>query len=158
MINELQQIGVIATAGAFGAIIGLEREYSRKPAGLRTHMLVAAASAMLVVLGNIVLDEFKSEHDASATLSADPIRVIQAIVVGISFLGAGTIIRGKRNQIEGLTTAASVLLTSAIGIAVAIGSLMLAAGITALTVIVLVCVGWIEDIMNRNRNQRDAGN
>ncbi|MCR9117272.1 MAG: MgtC/SapB family protein, partial [bacterium] len=64
----------------------------------------------------------------------------------------------KRNQIEGLTTAASILLTSAIGIAVAIGSLMLAAGVTALTVIVLVCVGWIEDIMNRNRNQRDAGN
>lgn len=139
---ELYQIGVVAIAAGLGALIGIEREFADKPAGLRTHMFVCAASAMLMILGDAVLEKFL--QDQSSGVRADPIRTIQAIVVGISFLGAGTIIHHNDNRVEGLTTASSILLTAGIGIAVAIGQLLFAAGVTVFAVLVLVIVGHIE--------------
>ncbi len=142
MEDQLHQIGIVAIAAGLGALVGVEREFADKPAGLRTHMFVCAASAMLMLLGDAVLDRFEQEDLGS--VSADPIRIIQAIVVGISFLGAGTIIHHGDNRVEGLTTASSILLTSGIGIAVAVGQLIFAIGISVLAVLVLLLVGWVE--------------
>ncbi len=142
MEDQLSQIGVVAIALGLGALVGLEREFADKPAGLRTHMFVCAAAAMLMLLGNAVLENF--HQDARSSLRTDPLRIIEAIIVGISFLGAGTIIHRGDNQVEGLTTASSVLLTACIGIAVAVGQLVFAIGITGVAVLVLLVVGRAE--------------
>ncbi|TWT47881.1 putative Mg(2+) transport ATPase [Thalassoglobus neptunius] len=132
----------IIVASLLGAIIGLERELSGKPAGLRTHMFVAAGSALLVVLTPSTLDQLGKS--VSGELTPDPIRVIQAIIVGISFLGAGTIVHNRGEEVEGLTTAASIYLTTGIGIAVAVGRVWLAIQVTVLAIIFLTVLSRVE--------------
>ncbi len=141
-IAELQNLGLVVTAGGLGAVIGLEREIHDKPAGLRTHIFVSAASALLVVLADSMVHTF-GQHSAEVT-RADPTRIVQAIVVGISFLGAGTILHHGGNRVEGLTTAASILLTAVVGIAVALEHLVLAAGTTLFAVLVLALLGRVQ--------------
>ncbi len=124
----------VVTAALLGGIIGIERELSRKSAGLRTHMLVCAASALLVILGGILSETYRTMHPADI-LRIDPINIIQAIIVGVSFIGGGAIIKDERkNVVDNLTTATSILFTAAVGIAVALGQIYLAVGLTALLV------------------------
>jgi putative Mg2+ transporter-C (MgtC) family protein len=140
---ELEAFGQVALAGLLGGVIGIERELADKPAGLRTHILVAAGCALLVVLAEGSVDYFQ-RHTPEEQIIADPIRVIQAIVIGISFLGAGTIIHYGNRRVEGLTTAASIFLTAGIGIAVGIDRIWLATGTSLFALLVLVSVGWVE--------------
>ena len=153
MQHDLQTLAEVALAMLLGGVIGLERETANKPAGFRTHMLVAGAAAFLVALGFSLVDQFVAQT-ADTSISADPIRVIQAVIIGVSFLGTGTIFRvGHRNQVHGLTTAASLLMSSAIGIAVALRHTLLAAGVTILATVVLRVIGWIEGRMERRGQQ-----
>ena len=109
-------IRVIAAA-LLGALLGWERERAGKPAGLRTHMLVALGAALFVL--------FPAEAGMAI---GDLSRVIQGVATGIGFIGAGTILkRAESEQVEGLTTAASIWLTGAIGMAVGAGQLWLSA-------------------------------
>ncbi len=136
-LMQLEIIGEVALAMLLGGIIGMERERANKPAGFRTHMLVAGASALLVGLGDAMLHRY-AMGGPDGPIRSDPIRIVEAIITGISFLGAGTIFRrGETRAVEGLTTAASLLLSGAIGIAVALRQFILAGGITALALIVL---------------------
>jgi len=136
-LMQLEIIGEVALAMLLGGIIGMERERANKPAGFRTHMLVAGAAALLVGLGDALLHKYGG-GGVDGTIRSDPIRIVEAIITGISFLGAGTIFRrGESRAVEGLTTAASLLLCSAIGIAVALRQFIIAGGITALTLLVL---------------------
>lgn len=149
MISDAAQLKVflnIMLAMALGAAVGLDREYADKSAGLRTHMLVAGASALLVSLGNSMVSFFDTEH-SEKILRADPVRVIQAIVIGVSFIAGGTIIRGG-GQARGLTTAASLLFASAIGIAAALHEFLLSVSVTVLVVLVLTVIGKLESRMN----------
>lgn len=136
----------VLIAMALGGIIGLERELARKPAGLRTLMLVAGLSAMLVGLSDPLIDHFSAKADAEI-LRTDPIRIIEAIVTGVSFLCAGTIFRGNDENIEGLTTAAAILICCVIGIAVAVKQLVLAAGVTLISIIILRAAAVLEGKM-----------
>lgn len=139
---QLELIGAIALAMLLGGIVGVERELADKPAGLRTHMLVAGAAALLVGLSNIIVDTFTVEKSA---VNVDPIRVIEAIVAGVSFLGAGTIIRRREDeQTEGLTTAASLLFVAGIGVGVATHHFILAVGATLLALMVLRVPRWLQ--------------
>ncbi len=148
--EDLRYLGLVAMAGTLGALIGLDRELHDKPAGLKTHIFVAAASALLMLLGDAILDRFRSQgHEG---LDADPIRIVQAIVIGISFLGTGTIIHQSGNRVEGLTTAASIFLTSGIGIAVAVERVVLATGTAVFALLVLTVVGWGERRIGRKKN------
>jgi putative Mg2+ transporter-C (MgtC) family protein len=140
-IDQLEGLELVLLAGGLGAMVGMEREFSDKPAGLRTHTLVCASAALFMILGEAIIKEFKVE--GSEFISTDPTRILQAIVVGIGFLGAGTIIQG-RQRVDGLTTAASVFLTAGIGVAVAVGQLVLAVGTTIFAVAVLALMGWLE--------------
>ncbi|MEM2661156.1 MAG: MgtC/SapB family protein, partial [Nitrososphaeria archaeon] len=90
----------------FGAIIGLEREITHKPAGLRTHMLVCLGSCIFTIV--------------SLRFGMDPARVAAGIVTGIGFIGAGTII-AEQGKVVGITTAASLWVTAAIGLTIGIG-------------------------------------
>ena len=141
--NQLHALGWIALSGLLGGIIGLEREFRHKPAGLRTHLLVAASATLLVLLGLDVVEMFNDPLKKDL-LRADPIRIIQAIIVGLSFIGAGTVIHQDKQEVEGLTTASSLLFTAAIGITVAVGLWFLAAALTLLVVVCLIALGWLE--------------
>jgi putative Mg2+ transporter-C (MgtC) family protein len=124
----------LLAATLLGAIVGFERERARKPAGLRTHTLVCVGTAVLVlVCGGVGI--------TSDGLS----RVIQGIVTGIGFIGAGSILKvSDQHQIRGLTTAAAVWMTAAIGVSVGLGAIGIAAISTVLALIILAVVGGIE--------------
>lgn len=140
---DLEAFGRVALAGLLGAVIGIEREVADKPAGLRTHILVAAGCALLVILAEGALDYFQ-QRSPEEQIVADPIRVFQAIVIGISFLGAGTIIHYQNRYVEGLTTAATIFLTAGIGIAVGIERIWLAVETSVMALLVLLSVGFFE--------------
>lgn len=118
-----------------GAIIGLERERRERPAGLRTHILVSTASALLMMLSQTVAGE-----------SFDPGRIAAGVVTGIGFLGAGTIIR-YGSSIKGLTTAASLWAAAAVGLAVGMGWYLAGVLTTILIFITLVVIRALEPIV-----------
>lgn len=135
ILPQLQLLGYIALALILGGVIGYERERADKPAGLRTHMLVAGMAAFMV---NIVDLLVLSTNLDRSLLRSDPVRIVEAIITGVSFLGAGTILRRKEaGDIEGLTTAATLLYVTGIGIAVGVHQLVLAVGLTLLGLVVL---------------------
>lgn len=155
-INSLQFeiLGQTVLAMLLGALIGLNRQFSHKPAGLRTHMLVAGAAALIVRLAEVAVLQFESQLNMDY-LRADPTRIFVAVVTGISFLGAGTIIRhGQQNRVEGLTTAAALLFSAVIGMAVALEQYVLAISITLFAVFILWILARIEDWL-RDRFERD---
>ena len=147
---ELKVTAQVAVAMVLGGLIGLEREAAHKPAGFRTHMLVAGAAALLVGLGHALVAEF--DRPSGMRLQADPIRIVEAIVTGVSFLGAGTIFRRpKGEQVEGLTTAAALLLCAALGVCVAVERFVLAVGVTGLTLVVLRGLAAVDRRIKRAR-------
>ena len=117
-VVELDVVLRLIIAALIGGLIGYERERAEKPAGFRTHLLVCVGAALLTII---------SVYGFGA--SSDPSRVAAGIVVGIGFLGAGTILRGER-EVIGLTTAATVWVVAAIGMALGLG-LYLVAAVTA---------------------------
>lgn len=132
---DLQRLGA---AVGFAAAIGWEREWRRKPAGLRTHVLVSLGAAGFVL---VALRTAPGElANAVGASQVDLSRVIQGIAGGIGFLGAGTILQSRGN-VEGLTTAASLWLVAALGIAAATGELVLGLLVTAIALFVLVGLG-----------------
>lgn len=141
---EVITLGKVLLAMILGSVIGIERTLAEKPAGLRTYMLVGGASALLTFLGEVIIRTYISELP-NANVIADPVRVIQAIIVGISFLGAGTIFRHREDeQVEGLTTAAGILFTAGVGAAVALDRYILAIGGTVLILLVLLVLGRFQ--------------
>lgn len=113
-------------AGLFGAMLGYEREKAEKPAGLRTLALVSIGAALFTIVSIIGFG------------TADPARVAAQIVTGIGFLGAGTIIRGgDSDTVRGLTTAASIWLTAAVGMAVGSGLYIISAVSTVVALLIL---------------------
>jgi putative Mg2+ transporter-C (MgtC) family protein len=141
--RELPALRTLGIAGALAALIGWEREMARKPAGLRTHILVGVGSALLILLGDTIVERFAADQ-GRALVQSDPIRVLEAVIVGISFLGAGTIIQQRGVGVEGLTTAASVLLTAAIGMSVALGRAALATMVTLAAVAAIYFLARLE--------------
>ena len=136
-----------------GALLGFERELAHKSAGLRTHMLVAGASAMLVGLVDALLHRFLLPA-LSPLVRADPVPVITAVVMAVGFLGAGTIIRRADGEhIEGLTTAASMLFSAAIGSAVGLSLFLLAIGATLLALFTLRGLLLIEARVRRQTRE-----
>jgi putative Mg2+ transporter-C (MgtC) family protein len=115
-----------------GAVLGLEREIAQKSAGLRTHMMVAGAAALLVALADIIVRHFDVKM-GQTVVQSDPLCIIEAVITGVSFLGAGTIIRrGSAAVVQGLTTAATLLFVAGVGITVALSQWVLAAGVVVL--------------------------
>ena len=143
---EPQLVVLLSTAYAMllGGVIGFERELKDRPAGFRTHMLVAGAAALLVGLGDLIANHFAAQH-SEQILRIDPIRLIEAVVTAVGFLGAGAIFRrAGGNSVAGLTTAASLLMVATIGIAAGLHAQMLALGATLITLAVLVILAWVE--------------
>ncbi|MDN5870416.1 MAG: MgtC/SapB family protein [Nitrococcus sp.] len=153
--EQLRVIGAVAIAMLLGGIIGYEREMASKPAGFRTHMLLAGAAALITSLADLLAEGFASAN-YSELLRIDPLRVVEAVVTGVAFLGAGTIFRsGGGNVVAGLTTATSLLLVSGIGIAVTMGQYVIAVGVTALTYAVLKLIFGVERWFAKRKDAED---
>jgi putative Mg2+ transporter-C (MgtC) family protein len=141
---QLRTLAYVVFAMLLGAVIGVERELADKPAGLRTHMLVSGAAALLVSLGDVIVGRFDLDM-AHGTMRSDPLRILEAVITGVSFLGAGTIIRRRRSEgVQGLTTAASLLFVAGVGVTVALTQLILAIGITIIVLIILRIFRYAE--------------
>ena len=139
MISPFNILLKICLATALGAIVGIERERSERAAGLRTHALVALGAAVFMLTSAF---GFKDVLGTPA-VGLDPSRVAAQIVTGIGFLGAGAIIF-QNEMVRGLTTAASIWVVAAIGMAAAGGMYVLAVSSTALTLIVLAILKTVE--------------
>ncbi len=135
-VIEAEIILKLVFAAALGAIIGLERELNKKPAGMRTHALVCMGAALFTVIS------FSFQSDA------DPSRVAAGVVTGIGFLGAGVIWQTK-NKVHGLTTAADMWAVAAIGLAVGMGLYLIAIAAAALMLVLLVPGKVLENAMKR---------
>ena len=133
----LDYVWRLLLAAGLGAVLGVEREYRRKPAGLRTNILIAIGSCLLTILS---LEMTKGVADTS--------RVAGQIVTGIGFLGGGAILR-NRDTVHGMTTAATIWVNAAIGIAAGTGQYALASATTVLTLVVLVLLPPIEIYFER---------
>ena len=141
---EAELIAKVTLAMLLGAVLGFEREISKKPAGLRTHMFIAGAAALLVGLADALVD---SIDVSDGLVRTDPLRVIEAVITGVSFIGAGTIIfRGDaKDRVQGLTTAALMLMSAGIGLAVAVDLFAVAVAVSMLSLVVLRFVKQLED-------------
>ncbi len=123
----------LLVAAALGGLLGYERELRGKSAGLRTHMLVAIGAALFVMI----------PHQAGAS-SSELSRVMQGLIAGVGFLGAGSIIVGtKEAEAKGLTTAAGIWVTAAIGVAAGLGRESTAVLSTTVALLILFVVPWI---------------
>jgi len=132
----------VFAAVLLGAVVGVERERAGKPAGLRTHMLVSLGTAVVVI----------ACQDSGMSLDGLS-RVIQGIVTGIGFIGAGTILKlNEQREIQGLTTAAGLWMTAAIGVAAGLGILGLALIGTLVTVLILVLEHFIDSRRKTQKN------
>ena len=144
-IDIWQQLSVIINAviaAVLGSLIGWERDRAGKSAGPRTMALVGSASATIVAIGAVL-------NIGSQT--GDPTRALHAIITGIGFLGAGLIFTEKRSPgIQGVTTAATVFSTAAVGVAVGLGFQVVGAGLTVVILIILRSTQVIEKSTNRN--------
>lgn len=129
----------LVVAAALGALIGIDREVRNRPAGLRTHMLVAVAATSFTI---IALEAFHLARKWQPDGSFDPIRVVEAVTAGVAFLAAGTIIQSRGN-VQGLTTGAAMWLTGAVGVAVGLGLYVIAVLASAVALIILVAVSFI---------------
>jgi putative Mg2+ transporter-C (MgtC) family protein len=128
-------------AAVFGAVIGFEREWRNRPAGLRTHILVCVAAATFAILTIEIMHAPMFEKD---TARFDPIRVVEAVTAGVAFLAAGVVIFTK-GEVHGLTTGAGMWLAGAIGVASGLGLWQVAALATILALIVLGLLHVLED-------------
>jgi putative Mg2+ transporter-C (MgtC) family protein len=134
----------LTLALAAGGLIGLERSYHGRPAGFRTHALVCLSTSLLMLITVYERIWFPTLTDTRTTL--DPTRMAQGIMTGIGFLGAGGIMK-EGLSVRGLTTAASIWITAAIGILIGIGFFFPAALASILTLATLSVFRWIETVM-----------
>jgi len=137
MPTDGQMIVRLLLTLVLSGLIGLERQVHRRDAGLRTHILVALGSCLIMLTSLYVFDIYKAQ------VALDPVRIAAGVVTGIGFLGAGTIIR-ESDGVKGLTTAASLWVVAGIGLAVGVGFNKIAIYTTILVLIVLHFLRFVE--------------
>ena len=141
----------LIAAVILGSVIGFERSYHGRPAGLRTHALVSSSTSLLMLLTVYQWDLLSGVP--IETIRVDPTRMAQGIMTGIGFIGAGVIIKEKLT-VRGLTTATSIWTAASIGIVTGMGFFSAAAVATILTLLILSVFGWFERIAPTYRFSR----
>ena len=137
MPTDLEMVIRLLLTLILSGLVGLERQVHRRDAGLRTHILVALGSCLIMLTSLYVFDIYKEQ------VSLDPVRIAAGVVTGIGFLGAGTIIRSP-DGVKGLTTAASLWVVAGIGLAAGVGFNKIAIYTTLLVLIVLHFLRFAE--------------
>jgi len=144
----VQDVFAMLVSLALGTMVGWERQVGRKPAGLRTHALVCLGSTLFVLLTVHAARDYGGG-------TVDPTRIIHGVVTGVGFLGAGSILR-QEGFVHGLTTAASIWMVAAIGVAVGVHAWTLAISGTVLALIVLEAYRWIEKRLSPDAEGREG--
>lgn len=149
----------LVLAALAGGVLGFERELKDRPAGLRTHILVATGAALFAMVSAYGFQDIVSDAEAlssgqGAAIRADITRVASQIVVGVGFLGAGTIIRYK-GRVRGLTTAAGLWVASAAGLAAGLGFWVGVGVAVGIALVSVVSLKPLEDRLLRQREQED---
>ncbi|MBI3530047.1 MAG: MgtC/SapB family protein [Betaproteobacteria bacterium] len=149
--DHMVMAGRLFAAVLAGGLIGLERSFRGRPAGFRTHTLVCLASTVLMLV--TVYEWQWIQSHVPDSIRMDPTRMAQGIMTGIGFLGAGVIFK-EGITVRGLTTAASIWITAALGILIGIGFYFPAAVTTALVIFVLSIFRWVESHMRTQNYAR----
>ncbi|WP_241524060.1 MgtC/SapB family protein [Oceaniglobus indicus] len=123
-----------------GGMIGMEREVARKPAGLRTHILVSVAACLFMLVSQELAILKFGDPDQ---MRVDPLRLVEAVTAGVAFLGAGAIFRAD-GEVRNITTGTSMWLAGAVGLACGAGQIWLAAMAAIMVVVVIAGIGWME--------------
>lgn len=151
---RLDLLARLLMATLLGGLIGLERELSGKPAGLRTNLLICVGATLLMELSMGMAQTANAANAAAGVaFRSDPGRIAAQIVSGVGFIGAGTILRARGN-IVGLTSAATIWVVAAIGMAVGAHAYVEASGTTFLVVVSLVVLGRMEELLKNRRTTR----
>lgn len=147
--KALHLLGLLGVAAVCSAIIGFDRERKSRPAGLRTHIIVCVSSTLVMFTGIILKNMYMSSSP-----NIDPARLAAQILSGIGFLGAGTIIKGKDN-VHGLTTAATLWSVACIGIAIGAGLIIEGVVATLVVMLVLRVIAKLEKVILHSRRIYD---
>jgi putative Mg2+ transporter-C (MgtC) family protein len=142
MPTDLEMVLRLLLTLVLSGLVGLERQVHRRDAGLRTHILVALGSTLIMLTSLYVFDIYKGQ------VALDPVRIAAGVVTGIGFLGGGTIIRSP-DGVKGLTTAASLWVVAGIGLAVGVGFNKIAVYATILVLIVLHFLRYVEGSLTK---------
>jgi putative Mg2+ transporter-C (MgtC) family protein len=147
--EQAEALLMVFGAAVLGGIIGAEREWRSKPAGIRTHILVAVSAALVVILGPPLV-ELYSTVAPRGTIRNEPLSILQAIILGISFIGAGTVLKNpEAKEILNLTTAATLLFAGTVGVLVGTKLYALAVASTLLMLFLNVALRFFEERMPR---------
>ena len=141
----------LGVAAVLGCVLGLDRELRGKPAGMRTHMLVSLGAATTAV---VTMEIYDGLHVDFPDTRADPLRMIEGVMAGVGFLGAGAIIRAG-GDIRGMTSAANIWICGAIGLACGTGLYLIAAVAFAFAFLILTGLWFVEHRLERPKNGRD---
>ena len=139
-------------AALLGGVIGFEREWRNRPAGLRTHILVCVAAATFAVL---TIEIVHAPMFSRESIAVDPIRVVEAVTAGVAFLAAGTIMF-SRGEVQGLTTGAGMWLAGAVGLACGLGLWQVAALGACLVLVVLGLLHTFEEKLGIAKDKKDT--
>jgi putative Mg2+ transporter-C (MgtC) family protein len=140
----------LLVAMLLAGVIGWDRERRGHSAGLRTNMLVGLSAALFTATGDLLIRHFDAY---GSSVRGDPIRILQSVVLGVSFLGSGIVfVSHKEDKVLGLTTAASIWTITGMGIVVGLGHYTLGVGVTALVFVVLEVVRQVEARLSARKN------
>jgi putative Mg2+ transporter-C (MgtC) family protein len=153
MPSQTDLILRLLLAATLAGILGGERELTDQPAGFRTHILVGLGAALFTIISAFGFQSLTA-NGTPGTISADPTRIASQIVVGIGFLGGGAIIKYGAT-VRGLTTAASLWVTAAVGTAIGIGELVLGSVTAGITLVALIGLRPLRRIIRRHAPDRD---
>ena len=131
-----------------GAIIGFEREAKKRPAGLKTHIMVALAAAVFAV---VALESIHIRGFDDTNVQVDPLRVIEAVTAGVAFLAAGTIVL-SRGEVHGITTGTSLWLAGAVGVSLGFGQWIIGFGAVIAGLAILFVFGKVETVLGMNES------
>jgi putative Mg2+ transporter-C (MgtC) family protein len=132
----------LAIALVFGALVGWEREHKARPAGLRTHILVALGAAGFTLVAMQMIEDFLVTP--GTPLPIDPAKIIAGIVGGVGFLGAGSIFRSKGGGVEGMTTAAGIWVVASVGVAAGAGYYVLSGLLVCFSLFTLQALRYVS--------------
>ena len=150
-MGAMSDIIAMLVSTALGTLVGWERQMGRKPAGLRTHVLVCMGATLFVLLTKHAMVDIVQD---GGHLNTDPTRIIHGVITGVGFLGAGSIMR-QDGYVAGLTTAASIWMVAAVGVAVGVHAYSLAVIGTLFALLVLEGYRWVERFLSPGHENSD---
>lgn len=151
-LSILDMAGRLGIAMLFGAMVGWERESSARPAGLRTHILVALGAAGFTMVALTMIEEYMIRPESP--IGIDPAKIIAGVVGGVGFLGAGSIFQSKSGGVHGMTTAAGIWVVASVGVAAGAGYYMLAGLLAVFTLFTLQALRFVSRKIEAKSDQK----